>query len=84
MPSSSSNAPKAKTTEEGGTIDEEPDQDIPQYQKPPVVVPSRVNITIIRETLLTAYLDKKSKIQKTFKYTMNILIFWVAGKLHQR
>ena len=67
MPSSSSNAPKAKTTGEDGTIDEEPDQDIPQYQKPPVVVPSRVNITILRETLVTAYLEKKNKNSKDLK-----------------
>ena len=75
MPSSSSNAPKAKTTRGDDKMDEEPDQDIPQYQKPPIVVPSRVNITIIRETLPKAYQDNKSKIQKTFKYTMIVLIF---------
>ena len=54
MPASSSNA-QANTS----SPDEESDKDIPQYQKAPLLTPSKVGIQGLRDTLIPAFNDKR-------------------------
>ena len=39
--------------------DEESDKDIPQYQKAPILAPSKVGIQGLRDTLIPAFNDKR-------------------------
>ena len=54
LPASSTNA-QANTP----TSDDESDKDIPQYQKAPILTPSKVGIQGLRDTLIPAFNNKR-------------------------